>query len=48
MRPVVQCLFLIGVVLGLTACVPESGTQAYQDYERHKANRNAVMGQGGR
>lgn len=44
----IQSLFLIAVMLGLTACVPEPGTQAYQDYQRHKANRNAVMGQGGR
>ena len=44
----IQCLLLIGVLFGLTACVPEPGTQAYEDYQRHKANRNAVMGQGGR
>ncbi|UWQ89873.1 hypothetical protein QEZ52_13890 [Aliisedimentitalea scapharcae] len=44
----IQCLILIGATLGLTACVPEPGTQAYQDYQTHKANRNAVMGQGGR
>ncbi len=42
-----QCLLLIGIIVSLSACVPEPGTQAYRDYQTHKANRNAVMGQGG-
>ena len=43
----VTSLFLIGSLLALAACAPEPGTQTYEDYLRHKANRNSCMGQGG-
>ncbi|MBE1285855.1 MAG: hypothetical protein GJ676_21255 [Rhodobacteraceae bacterium] len=33
--------------LSISACVPEPGTPEYEDYLRHKANREAVRYQGG-
>jgi len=43
-----RILLLLVLAMAIPACVPEPGTLEYQQYQKHKANRNAVMGQGGR
>ncbi|MFC3615424.1 hypothetical protein ACFORG_16835 [Lutimaribacter marinistellae] len=38
---------MIAVTLAIAGCVPTTGDVSRADYERHKANRDAYMYQGG-